>query len=292
MSALRSTLIALAVIAAAVLYLSVYTVDETQVGLKFQFGRVVETDIPPGLHFKVPFVNTVRRFDARIDTLDEEPSRFLTSEMKNVIVDAFVKWRIRDVGLFYTTVGGDPDRANQRLSEIIRSGLRTEFGKRTIQDVISGERSRIMTILTRQTIDAAQSLGIQIVDVKIRRIDLPADVSKSVYSRMTSERERVARDFRARGGEAAERIRADVDRQRTVMLAEAYRDAEQIRGQGDARAAETYAAAYQQDAEFFSFYRSLNAYKSSFDSVGDLLLLSPDSEFFRYWQQKQQPTRK
>lgn len=292
MSALRSTLIALAVIAAAVLYLSVYTVDETQVGLKFQFGRVVETDIPPGLHFKVPFVNTVRRFDARIDTLDEEPSRFLTSEMKNVIVDAFVKWRIRDVGLFYTTVGGDPDRANQRLSEIIRSGLRTEFGKRTIQEVISGERSRIMTILTRQTIDAAQSLGIQIVDVKIRRIDLPADVSKSVYSRMTSERERVARDFRARGGEAAERIRADVDRQRTVMLAEAYRDAEQIRGQGDARAAETYAAAYQQDAEFFSFYRSLNAYKSSFDSADDLLLLSPNSEFFRYWQQKQQPVSK
>lgn len=292
MSPLRSVIVVLVAIAAIVVYLSTYVVDETQVGLKFQFGRVVETDIPPGLHFKVPIVNTVQRFDARVDTLDEEPARFLTSEMKNVIVDAFVKWRIRDVGLFYTTVGGDPDRANQRLSEIIRSGLRTEFGKRTIQDVISGERSRIMTILTEHTIDAAQSLGIQIVDVKIRRIDLPSDVSKSVYSRMTSERERVARDFRARGGEAAERIRADVDRQRTVLRAEAYRDAEQIRGQGDARAAETYAAAYQQDPEFFSFYRSLNAYKKSFSTKDDLLLLSPDSAFFRYWQEMQQPVQK
>jgi membrane protease subunit HflC len=285
-------ILALVVIAAVVVYLSTYTIDETQVGLKFQFGRIVETDIPPGLHFKVPIMNTVQRFDARVDTLDEEPARFLTSEMKNVIVDSFVKWRISDAALFYTTVGGDPDRANQRLSEIIRSGLRTEFGKRTIQEVVSGERSRIMAILAEHMIVAAKSLGIQIVDVKIKRIDLPPDVSKSVYSRMTSERERVARDFRARGGEAAERIRADVDRQRTVILADAYRDAEQVRGHGDAKAAETYATAYQQDAEFFSFYRSLNAYRTSFDSADDLMLLSPDSEFFRYWQKMQQPARK
>lgn len=292
MSPFRSVILALAVIVAVVVYLSTYTIDETQVGLKFQFGRIVETDIPPGLHFKVPIVNTVQRFDARVDTLDEEPARFLTSEMKNVIVDSFVKWRISDAALFYTTVGGEPDRANQRLSEIIRSSLRTEFGKRTIQEVVSGERSRIMAILAEHMVVAAKSLGIEIVDVKIKRIDLPADVSKSVYSRMTSERERVARDFRARGAEAAERIRADVDRQRTVILADAYRDAEQVRGQGDAKAAETYATAYQQDAEFFSFYRSLNAYKSSFDSADDLMLLSPDSEFFRYWQQMQQPARK
>ncbi|HEX5515501.1 MAG TPA: protease modulator HflC [Gammaproteobacteria bacterium] len=287
MGAFRSFVVALLAVLAVAIYLSTYTIDQTQVGLKFRFGRIVETDIPPGLHFKVPIMHTVRRFDARVHTLDEEPSRFLTSEKKNVIVDAFVKWRIRDATRFYTTVGGDPTRANQRLSEIIRSGLRTEFGKRTIQEVISGERSRIMTVLTEHTIQASESLGIDVVDVKIQRIDLPGDVSESVYRRMAAERERVARDFRARGAEAAERIRADVDRQRTVILAEAYRDAEQIRGQGDARSAEVYAQAYQRDAEFYSFYRSLAAYRKSFNSPDDVLLLSPDSTFFRYWQQLQ-----
>lgn len=291
MSAFRTVVVALVAIAAAALYLSTYTIDETQVGLKFRFGRIVETDIPPGLHFKVPIMHTVRRFDARIHTLNEEPARFLTSEKKNVIVDAFVKWRIQDAGRFYTTVGGDPARANQRLSEIIRSGLRTEFGRRTIQEVISGERSRIMNILTEQTVEAAQSLGIRIVDVRIQRIDLPSDVSESVYRRMAAERERVARDFRARGGEAAERIRADADRQRTVILAEAYRDAEQLRGQGDAKAAEIYARAYQQDPEFFSFYRSLAAYRQSFEASDNMLLLSPDSSFFRYWEQMQPAAR-
>ena len=291
MSAFRTVVVALVAIAAAALYLSTYTIDETQVGLKFRFGRIVETDIPPGLHFKVPIMHTVRRFDARIHTLNEEPARFLTSEKKNVIVDAFVKWRIRDAARFYTTVGGDPARANQRLSEIIRSGLRTEFGRRTIQEVISGERSRIMNILTEQTVEAAQSLGIRIVDVRIQRIDLPSDVSESVYRRMAAERERVARDFRARGGEAAERIRADADRQRTVILAEAYRDAEQLRGQGDAKAAEIYARAYQQDPEFFSFYRSLAAYRQSFEASDNMLLLSPDSSFFRYWEQMQPAAR-
>ncbi|NLO80003.1 MAG: protease modulator HflC [Xanthomonadaceae bacterium] len=292
MSAFRTVVVALVAIAAAALYLSTYTIDETQVGLKFRFGRIVETDIPPGLHFKVPIMHTVRRFDARIHTLNEEPARFLTSEKKNVIVDAFVKWRIRDAARFYTTVSGDPNNANQRLSEIIRSGLRTEFGKRTIQEVISGERSRIMTVLTEHTIEAAESLGIEVVDVKIQRIDLPSDVSESVYRRMAAERERVARDFRARGAEAAERIRADVDRQRTVILAEAYRDAEQIRGQGEAQAAEIYAQAYQQDPEFFSFYRSLTAYRKSFGAGNDVLLLSPESSFFRYWQQLEQPARR
>lgn len=292
MGVFRTILVVLALVAAAAIYLATYTIDETQVGLKFRFGRIVEADIPPGLHFKVPIVNTVRRFDARVHTLDEDPSRFLTSEKKNVIVDAFVKWRIRDASRFYTTVGGDPASANQRLSEIIRSGLRTEFGKRTIQEVISGERSRIMTVLTEHTIEAAESLGIEVVDVKIQRIDLPSDVSESVYRRMAAERERVARDFRARGAEAAERIRADVDRQQTVILAEAYRDAEQIRGEGDASAAEIYAQAYQRDPEFYSFYRSLAAYRKSFSSADDVLLLSPDSSFFRYWQQLQQPAQK
>lgn len=291
MGALRSVSIALLVLVAVVVYLSVYTVDETEIGLKFEFGKIVEAGIEPGLHFKVPVFNTVRRFDDRIRTLDEEPARFLTSEKKNVIVDAFVKWRIRDAARFYTTVGGDPARANQRLSEIVRSGLRTEFGKRTIQEVISGERSQIMSILTKQMAEAAESLGLNIVDVRIQRIDLPSDVSESVYRRMAAERERVARDFRARGAEAAERIRADVDRQRTVILAEAYRDAQQVRGQGDAKAAETYAAAYRQDPEFFSFYRSLTAYRESFDSQDDLLLLSPDSAFFRYWEQSRPSAR-
>jgi membrane protease subunit HflC len=284
MHAVRTWVIGLLIVAAAAAFLSTYTVDETEVGLKFKFGRVVEAGIAPGLHFKIPVVHTVRRFDDRIRTLDEEPARFLTSEKKNVIVDAFVKWRIDDVARFYITVGGDPVRANQRLSEIIRSGLRNEFGRRTIQEAISGERSRIMAVLTEQTIDAAQSLGIQIVDVKLQRIDLPNDVSESVYQRMAAEREQVARDFRARGAEAAERIRADADRQRTVILAEAYREAEQLRGQGDARSAEIYARAYQQDPEFFSFYRSLSAYRQSFDSQDDVLLLSPDSPFFRYWE--------
>lgn len=291
MGALRSVSIALLVLVAVVVYLSVYTVDETEIGLKFEFGKIVESGIEPGLHFKVPVFNTVRRFDDRIRTLDEEPARFLTSEKKNVIVDAFVKWRIRDAARFYTTVGGDPARANQRLSEIVRSGLRTEFGKRTIQEVISGERSQIMAILTKQMAEAAESLGLNIIDVRIQRIDLPSDVSESVYRRMAAERERVARDFRARGAEAAERIRADVDRQRTVILAEAYRDAQQVRGQGDAKAAETYAAAYRQDPEFFSFYRSLTAYRESFDSQDDLLLLSPDSAFFRYWEKSRPATR-
>lgn len=284
MRGLSSVVAVLLVVAALVAYLSTYVVDETEVGLKFKLGRIVESDIGPGLHFKIPVVHTVRRFDDRIRTLDEEPSRFLTSEKKNVIVDAFVKWRIADAARFYTTVGGDAARANQRLSELIRSGLRTEFGKRTIQEVVSGERSRIMTILTEQMSEAARSLGINIIDVRIQRIDLPADVSESVYRRMAAERERVARDFRARGAEAAERIRADVDRQRTVILAEAYRDSEQIRGQGDAKAAETYAQAYQRDPEFFSFYRSLGAYRQSFNSQDDVLLMSPDSAFFRYWE--------
>lgn len=283
MKALRTLLLALIGLAVIVLFMSVYIVDENEVALKFQLGKVVESNIGPGLHFKMPIVNSVRKFDNRIRTLEEEASRFLTSEMKNLIVDSFVKWRIDDASRFYTTVGGDPVRANQRVSEIVRSGLRTEFGKRTVQDVIAGERRQVMEILTAQATEMAQPLGIRIIDVRVQRVDLPADVSESVYQRMSAERQRVALDFRARGAEAAERIRADADRQRTVILAEAYRDAEQIRGEGDAEAAETYAQAYEQDPEFFSFYRSLGAYRNSFDSQDDLLLLSPDSSFFRFF---------
>ena len=285
MRALRSLGLLIAGLLLIGLFLATYIVDENEVALKFELGRIVEDGIGPGLHFKVPIVNAVRKFDNRIRTLDEAPARFLTAEKKNVIVDAFVKWRIADSSRFYTTVGGDPQRANQRLSELTRSGLRTEFGKRTVQEVISGERAQIMEILTAQAAQAATDLGIQIVDVRIQRIDLPEDVSESVFRRMSAERQRVALDFRARGAEAAERIRADADRQRTVILAEAYRDAEQLRGEGDARAAEVYAQAFTQDEEFFAFYRSLGAYRNSFSSQDDLLLLSPDSSFFRYFEQ-------
>jgi modulator of FtsH protease HflC len=287
MQQIKTFVIALAVVALVLIYFSVFTVDETEKAIKFRLGEVISADFDPGLHFKLPFINNVRKFDARVQTLDEPPARFLTFEMKNVIVDSFVKWRITDARQFYTTVAGDSNVANQRLSNIVRQGLREEFGKRTIQEVISGERVQIMQVLSQQANTAAQNLGIDIVDVRIRRIDLPADVSESVFRRMQAERERVARDFRARGREASERIRADADRQREVILAEAYRDSEQIRGEGDAVAADIYAKAFTQDREFYSFYRSLGAYTRSFSDPSDILVLSPQSEFFRYFNQRQ-----
>ncbi|RFA30466.1 HflC protein [Alkalilimnicola ehrlichii] len=283
MQQLKTLLVALVVVAVVLAYFSLFTVDQTEKALKFRLGEVVESGFEPGLHRKMPFVNNVRKFDARVQTLDETPARFLTQEMKNVIVDSFVKWRIEDERRFYTSVRGDVDIANQRLANIVRQGLREEFGKRTMQDVISGERVAIMEVLTEQAAVAAQNLGIEIVDVRIRRLDLPADVSDSVFDRMRAERERVARDFRARGHEAAERIRAEADREREVILANAYRDAEQTRGEGDARAAEIYAQAFTQDEEFYSFYRSLGAYTRAFSDESDILLLSPDSQFFRYF---------
>lgn len=285
MRAVRVVAFLLLGIAAIVFFMSAYIVDENEVAIRFEFGKVVETGIGPGLHFKVPVVNSIRKFDDRIRTLDEAPSRFLTSEKKNVIVDSFVKWRIADAAKFYTTVGGDPARANQRLSELIKSGLRTEFGKRTVQEVVAGERTQIMSILTAQAAGIASELGIEVVDVRLQRIDLPPDVSESVFQRMSAERMRVAMDFRARGAESAERIRAEADRQRTVILAEARRDGEQLRGEGDAQAAQIYARAFTQDQEFFVFYRSLNAYRNAFGSESDILLLSPDSSFFRYFEQ-------
>ncbi len=290
MQQIKTFLIALVVVAVVLVYFAVFTVDETEKAIKFRLGEIISTDYDPGLHFKIPFINNVRKFDARVQTLDESPARFLTFEMKNVIVDSFVKWRVTDARLFYTTVAGDHAIANQRLANIVRQGLREEFGKRTVQEVISGERVQIMQVLSQQANAAAQNLGIDIIDVRIRRIDLPADVSESVFRRMQAERERVARDFRARGQEASERIRADADRQREVILAEAYRDSEQIRGEGDAVAAQIYARAFTQDADFYSFYRSLGAYTRTFSDKSDILVLSPDSEFFRHFNQRQ-PSR-
>ena len=273
----------LALLAALVLgAFSLFTVDERELAILFRLGQIVRTDFEPGLHLKLPFVENVRKFERRIMTLDAEPERFLTSEKKNVVVDSFVKWRIGDVGQYYRAVRGDELQAQVRLAQVLKDNLRGEFGKRTIQEVISGERSEIMDIVTRKVNQDARELGIQVVDVRLKRIDLPEDVSDSVFRRMEAERARVAREWRSRGAEAAERIRADADRRRTELLAEAYRDAERIRGEGDARAAAIYAEAFSKDPDFYQFYRSLEAYRAVFKDRRDVLLISPESQFFRY----------
>jgi len=263
--------------------MSFFTVSERERAIKFRLGEIVRDDFAPGIHLKWPFVNNVRKFDARILTLDAEPQRFPTFEKKHVIVDAFIKWRISDVSTFYRATAGDERQAEIRLSRVINDGLRSEFGKRTIQDAISGERAEIMKVITSQIEEQAEQFGIKVVDVRIRRIELPQEVSVSVYRRMEAERARVAKDLRSRGAEAAERIRADADRQRSVLLAEAYRDAERLRGEGDALAAETYAQAFGKDEEFYQLYRSLNAYANVFNKPEDLMVLDPSSEFFQYF---------
>ena len=262
---------------------SMYQVTEWEKAMLFRLGEIVKTDVQPGLHFKFPFVNNVRKFDGRILTLDVEPERFLTAEKKNVIVDSFVMWRIDDVRRFYTAVLGDERNARQRLEQIIKDAMRGEFSKRTVNDVVSGDRDTMMKSLIVDANEQAGQIGISIIDVRVKRVDLPSEVSNSVYRRMQAERSRVAKEFRSQGMEAAERIRADADRQRQVLIANAYRDAEQLRGEGDARAAETYAEAYGKDSEFYSFYRSLQAYQESFDGGNNMMLLEPDSEFFQYF---------
>lgn len=277
---------AIAVIVVAllvVLAMSAYTVDQRERAILFSLGEIKRDDLKPGLHLKFPLVNNVLKFDGRILTLDAQPERFLTSEKKNVIVDFFVKWRISDVGEYYRATRGQERNAMIRLAQIIKDRLRNEFGKRTIQEAVSGERSEIMEVLQVSANELAKGLGIQVVDVRISRIDLPDEVSGSVYERMRAERERVAREFRARGMEAAERIRAKADRERTVIRANAYRDAEVVRGDGDAKAAQIYAEAYNQDPQFYAFTRSLNAYAGTFNDKSDLLVLEPDSEFFRFF---------
>ncbi|HOB61047.1 MAG TPA: protease modulator HflC [Candidatus Competibacteraceae bacterium] len=284
----RNTVLGALVAVVALVSLSLFTVDETQTAIRFQLGEIVEANYPPGLHWKWPLVNNVRKFDRRLQTLDTEPERFLTAEKKNVIVDSFAMWQVEDVRKFYTTVGGDPTQANVRLDQIVKDSLRSEFSKRSIQEVVSGDRDQIMETLSRLLKEQATQLGIKAVDVRIKRIDLPPDVSSSVFSRMKAERLRVAKDFRSRGAEAAERIRADADRQSTVLLAEAYRDAEHQRGEGDAQATEIYAQAYGKDLDFYTFNRSLSAYRQSFSSKDDVLVLQPDDfQFFRFFNQSQ-----
>lgn len=264
-----------------------YTVDEREKAIVIQFGEVMRYDDEAGLHFKLPLVQDVRYFDSRILTLDAEPQRYLTKEKKSVVVDSFVKWRILDTLTYYLRVQGDEVRARARLQTLVNSGLRDEFGKRTLHEVVSGDRSEIMQILAVNTDKAAREFGIEVVDVRLQRVDLPVEVSQSVYQRMEAERTRIAKELRAQGAEAAEKIEAGAERKRDIMVAEAYREAERTRGEGDAKAAGTYARAYKQNPDFYSLYRSLNAYRESFNKKEDIMIVDPSSEFFKYLKQKQ-----
>jgi membrane protease subunit HflC len=278
------SLVALAVLAIG-LYASAFTVNQWEVAIKFRLGEIVDADYDPGLHWMIPVINNVQRFDGRIQTLDARPERFLTVEKKFVIVDSFAKWRISNVAQFFRSTGGNPGRTARLLSERINTALRDEFGTRTIQEAISGERNEIMDTLRKSADEQAGELGVEIIDVRVKRIDFPPEVSDSVYGRMRTERERVAKELRAQGSEKAERIQADADRQRTVILANAYKQAEELRGEGDAKTAEIYATAYNKNREFYAFYRSLNAYRAVFEKGGDMMVIKPDSEFFNYFNQ-------
>jgi membrane protease subunit HflC len=261
-----------------------FIVDERQLAIKFRLGEIVSSDYAPGLHFKAPWpINNVRKFDKRILTLDTQPERFLTNEKKNVSVNFFVKWRIKSPALFYTSFMGDERQAGLRLMQIIKNGLQLEFDQRTIRQVVSDDRSLMMTNLTNKGNEEVEQFGIEIVDVRIKQIELPPDVRTSVFQRMRAERERIAAEHRAQGEEAAKGIRAVAERERTVLLAEAERDAEMTRGEGDARATEIYGKAYEKNAEFYDFYRSMNAYRSALANRNDVLVLEPDSEFFKYF---------
>jgi membrane protease subunit HflC len=265
------------------IYAFTFVVQEYQVAIKLRLGQIVGDDYPPGLHFKVPILNNIKVFDRRMQTMDARPERFLTIEKKDVIVDSYTKWRISNAAQFFRSTGGNVARTSRLLSERVNTSLRDEFGKRTIQEVVSDDRLALMALLTKEVNENAQELGIEVVDVRVKKIDLPPEVSESVYQRMRAERDRVARDLRAQGGEAAERIRADADRQRTVIVAEAFREAEETRGEGDAKASQIFASAFDQDREFYAFFRSLSAYRSSLGGDRDVMVLQPDSDFFRFF---------
>ncbi len=283
MSGRNVTIILLAVLVLFVASNSLYVIKETERGVLLKFGEVVNPDIKPGLHVKIPFVNNVRKFDGRVLTVDSQPERFFTQEQKALIVDSYAKFRVADTAKFYTATNGEESRAMGLLSQRINDGLRNQVAGRTIQEVVSGERDQLMEAITKELdVVAREELGVEIVDVRVKQIDLPPDVSESVYRRMNAEREKEAREHRAQGQELAEGIRAAADREVTVISANAYREAEQLRGDGDAEATRVYAEAFNQDPEFYSFTRSLRAYQDSFQGSGDVLLIQPDSEFFRY----------
>ena len=283
MSGRNVTIILLLVIGLFVANNSLYIMKETERGVLLRFGEVVNPDISPGLHWKIPFVNNVRKFDGRILTVDAQAERFLTQEKKAVVVDSFAKFRVADTTKFYTATNGEESRAMALLAQRINNGLRNQMGVRTIQEVVSGERDQLMTDLTMELNKMAQEeLGVVVVDVRVKKIDLPPDVSESVYRRMNAEREKEAREHRSQGQELAEGIRAAADREVTVLKANAYRDAEQVRGSGDAEATAIYADSFSRDPEFYDFTRSLRAYQDAFQNSGDIMLIQPDSDFFKY----------
>ena len=266
-----------------VLASSMFTVDQRRWAMIFQLGEIKEVITEPGLHFKWPLIQNVRSFDNRIQTWQSsDPERFLTAEKKPVLVDAFVKWRIRDVRQYYISVGGDEVVAGTRLSQTVNAGLREEFGRRTVHDVVSGEREKIMSEVRRKADADMKNIGVQVIDVRLKRVDLPPEVSESVYRRMETERKRVANELRSQGAADGEKIRADADKQREVILAEAYRDAQKVKGDGDAQASALYGRAFSKNPEFYAFYRSLDAYRNSFKSKSDVLVIEPNSDFFKY----------
>lgn len=272
-----------AVVALLVLSMSVYTVDQRKAAIKFQLGEVVSMQTDPGLYFMVPILQNVRLYDTRIQTLDtKDAERFLTSENKNVLVDSFVKWRVTDVRQYYVSVRGDALAAEARIMQTVNDALRAEFARRTVHDVVSGERDKIMETVADKVDKDVKGIGVEVVDVRLKRVDLVPEISSDVYRRMESERKRVANELRSTGSAEGEKIKADADRQKQVIVAEAYRDAQRIKGEGDAQATRIYAEAYGRNAEFYSFYRSLEAYRSSLRNKSDVMVLEPNSDFFKY----------
>jgi len=282
---MKQLTVIIALIAILFLALCAFTINERQYAAQFRLGKIVKTDFEPGLHWKLPWENVIK-FDNRILTLDAEPERFITAESKFVIVDSFVKWRINDVRVYYTSTLGDEFVARTRLNAIIADGLRAQFAKRTLQEVVSTEREQIMQAIRQKADEVAGSLGIAVVDVRVKKIDLPPEVSSSVFRRMEADRERVARELRAEGDEQAKGIRAEADREAKVTLAEAERDSAKFRGRGDATAAALYATAYDRNRDFYSFHRSLEAYRKTFTGANDVMLLDAESEFFNFFDQQ------
>jgi len=281
----RASLVAFVVVlvAALLLGMSVYTVDQRKAAIKFQLGEVVAVQTQPGLYFLVPFLQNVRLYDTRIQTMEaRDPERYLTSENRNVLVDSFVKWRVDDVRLYYVSVRGDPIQAEARMAQTVNDALRAEFAKRTVHEVVSGERDKIMSVVTKRVDEDLKRIGVHVEDVRLKRVDFVPEISSDVYRRMESERKRVANELRATGQAEGEKIKADADRQRQVIVAEAYRDAQRVKGEGDAQASRIYAEAFGKNPEFFSFYRSLEAYRQSLRGKGDVMVLDPNSEFFKY----------
>ena len=281
----RATIVVfvVALVALVVLSMSVYTVDQRKAAIKFQLGEVIDVQTKPGLYFMVPFVQNVRLYDTRIQTMEpRDPERFLTSENRNVLVDSFVKWRVIDVRQYYVSVRGDPLQAEARIAQTVNDALRAEFAKRTVHDVVSGERDKIMAVVARRVDEDVHRIGVGVVDVRLKRVDFVPEISSDVYRRMESERKRVANELRATGQAEGEKIKADADRQRQVIVADAYRDAQRIKGEGDAQASRIYAEAFGKNPEFYSFYRSMDAYRQSLRSKSDVMVLDPSSDFFKY----------